>query len=110
MISDKTGESDTTLYVGEEMKTITKDERLKEQYNVEQTEVGGRAAVNLTAKSGEHSATVVADSSGVLPESIVYTEEGSRVKITFTSITGHKDSLPRFDRAKYAGYEVIDMR
>lgn len=84
--------------------------RLKEQYNVEQTEVGGCAAVNLTAKSGEHSATVVADSSGVLPESIVYTEEGSSVKITFTSITGHKDSLPRFDRAKYAGYEVIDMR
>ena len=34
MISDKTGESDTTLYVGEEMKTITKDERLKEQYKL----------------------------------------------------------------------------
>ena len=84
--------------------------RLKEQYNVEQTVVDGRAAVNLTAKGGDHSATVVADSSGVLPESIIYVQDGGVMKITFTTIAAHKESLPRFDRDKYVQYEVIDMR
>ena len=84
--------------------------RLKEQYSISPSSVGGRAAVNLKSKEGEDSAVVVADSSGVLPGRIEYSHSGSVVSITFSSIASYKDSLPTFDRSKYAAYEVVDMR
>lgn len=84
--------------------------RLKEQYNVSQSVVDGRATARLESKDGAESAVVVADSSGKLPESIVYSQSESFVKITFTSIAASRESVPRFDRSKYAQYELVDMR
>lgn len=84
--------------------------RLKEQYNVSQSVVDGRATARLESKDGAQSAVVVADSSGKLPESIVYSQSESFVKITFTSIAASSESVPRFDRSKYAQYELVDMR
>lgn len=84
--------------------------RLKEQYNVSQSVVDGRATARLESKDGAQSAVVVADSSGKLPESILYSQSESFVKITFTSIAASSESVPRFDRSKYAQYELVDMR
>ena len=53
---------------------------------------------------------MVADSTGALPKKIVYSDSGTELTITFTTIHATNAPLPRFDAAKYAEYEVIDMR
>lgn len=54
--------------------------------------------------------TVEADASGRFPKRILYHSGGSTLAIELLSVGSSAEPLPRYDRASYAGYEVIDFR
>ena len=73
--------------------------------------IDARAAVKLTARNGDSGRIVaVADKSGNLPQMIVYAYDDTRMTIVLDSISTLADGIPRFDRTKYADFELIDMR
>ena len=79
----------------------------------EQTDItiDARSAVKLTPRNGDSSRiVVVADKSGKLPQMIVYAYDSERMTIVLDSITPVAGGIPRFDRTKYADFELIDMR
>ena len=73
----------------------------------------GRRAVRLTPKEGamiSETITIEADKSGELPARIIYTADGGSIIIEVKSVERCPAGMPRFDVAKYAGYECVDMR
>lgn len=44
------------------------------------------------------------------PQSVSYRFDGERIGIEIRSVTAEKETLKPFDKARYAGYELIDFR
>ena len=84
---------------------------LARDYEQTNITIDARAAVKLTARNGDSGRIVaVADKSGNLPQMIVYAYDDTRMTIVLDSISTLADGIPRFDRTKYADFELIDMR
>ncbi|MBR2962348.1 MAG: hypothetical protein IKC42_04925 [Alistipes sp.] len=84
---------------------------LARDFDVEEV-AGNRKIVELKERgrdSGDR-ITVEADSDGRLPKRILYRSGGSTLSIELVSATTYAKSLPRYDGALYAGYEVVDFR
>ena len=86
-------------------------ESLKSQFNVSDSIASGVKMVKLTPKEGSgESIDIYADGSGELPRRIVYNFANGSITILLTSIKPYVGTLPLFEQARYAEYEVIDMR
>lgn len=86
---------------------------LAAHYNAADTIEAGAKAVRLTPKQGGaagESIVIKAQPLGRLPESITYNYDAATMTINLLKIASWQGELPRFDMAKYAQYELIDMR
>ncbi len=76
-------------------------------------ESGGEAVVRLTPRAGQKglsALTLTLDAAKSEPLVLEYDFDGDRIRIRLQGVAARKSPLPRFDRARYADYEVIDFR
>ncbi len=76
-------------------------------------ESGGEAVVRLTPRAGQRglsALTLTLDAAKSEPLVLEYDFDGDRIRIRLQGVAARKSPLPRFDRARYADYEVIDFR
>lgn len=84
---------------------------LARDFDAAPTTVEGCKAVRLTPKQGgAESIVVVADSSGKLPQRIVYYYDTAAMVVTLQQVSKYSGKLPAFDPSKYADFELVDMR
>lgn len=73
----------------------------------------GTAQIRLDPVSGGAApvgvVTVTLDTATRLPRSLVYDYDGERIAVEIVRTTPGA-TLPRFDRSRYPGYEIIDFR
>ncbi len=84
---------------------------LARDFEQREVSIDSRRAVRLSERNGgAGDMLVVADKNGTLPQMIVYIYGEERMTIVLDSIESLATGIPRFDRSKYADFEVIDMR
>lgn len=84
---------------------------LARDFEQREVSIDSRRAVRLSERNGgAGDMLVVADKNGTLPQMIVYIYGEERMTIVLDSIESLAAGIPRFDRSKYADFEVIDMR
>ena len=84
---------------------------LARDYNQTEVTVDGRKTVKLVARNGNgDSIIVIADHSGKLPSQIIYLNEQLPMVVTLKSIKRVDSTISTFDKEKYPGFELIDMR
>ena len=84
---------------------------LARDFNQTDITIDTRKAVRLSAREGGvGDILVVADKDGKLPQMIVYIYDNARMTIVLDSIKTLAEGIPRFDRANYPDFELIDMR
>lgn len=84
---------------------------LARDFEQREVSIDSRRAVRLSERNGgAGDMLVVADKNGTLPQMIVYIYGEERMTIVLDSIESLTAGIPRFDRSKYADFEVIDMR
>ena len=84
---------------------------LARDYNQTESTVDGRKTVKLDARNGNgDSIIVIADGSGKLPSQILYLNSQMPMVVTLKSIKRSTSSVATFDKEKYPGFELIDMR
>lgn len=73
-------------------------------------ESGGRAVVRLNSVPGiSGTVTVTLDTAAGRPLELLYDYDGEQISVAIVRIVADV-ALPKFDPARYAGYEVIDFR
>ena len=73
----------------------------------------GVQSITLVPKaesSVRESVRVVVAKDGKFPKSITYNTESGAIEVRLLGVDSAKEGVPRFDKAKYEGYEVIDFR
>ena len=84
---------------------------LARDYNQTESTVDGRKTVKLDARNGNgDSIIVIADGSGKLPSQILYLNSQMPMVVTLKTIKRSTSSVATFDKEKYPGFELIDMR
>ncbi len=86
---------------------------LLEDFDSEVADGGGRTGVSLTPKPTSairETITVFVDADAGLPTEIVYGADSGCVSVRLLSVNPLAGDIPRFDAAKYEGYEVVDFR
>ena len=84
---------------------------LARDYNQTESTVDGRKTVKLDARNGNgDSIIVIADGGGKLPSQILYLNSQMPMVVTLKAIKRSTSSVATFDKEKYPGFELIDMR
>lgn len=84
-----------------------------EAFDASFVEEDGKRAVKLVPKepSAVHETVVVVpDASGELPSEIIYSSGSGSVRLKLVEIKRSETDIPRFDRARYGGYDVVEFR
>lgn len=85
-----------------------------EEYDFTASDAGpGRVEVVLLPrrpKSAVERIRVEMDAASALPSSVTYEVDGDRIRIDILSVRKSERQLPRFEGARYAGFETIDFR
>ncbi len=86
---------------------------LLEDFDSATVEQGGRTCVVLSPKSSSsmrETIVVIVDGRGEYPSEIVYGSEAGSVAVKLLSVARMSGDIPRFDAARYDGYETVDFR
>lgn len=86
---------------------------LLEDFDSSTVAEGGRTCVVLVPKSSSairDTIKVYADADGGVPTEIVYGTYGGSVTVRLLSVKPMSGGIPRFDAARYEGYETVDFR
>lgn len=86
---------------------------LLEDFESATVEQGGRTCVVLSPKPASpmrETIVVIVDDKGEYPSEIVYASEAGNVAVKLLSVARMSGDIPRFDAARYEGYETVDFR
>lgn len=86
---------------------------LLEDFDSAATTEGGRTCVVLSPKpesAMRETIAVFVDADGKYPTEIVYGTDAGNVAVRLLSVKAMAGDIPRFDAAKYGGYETVDFR
>ena len=83
---------------------------VKNEYNIEECEVDGRIAVRLTPKQSGETIYIITAIDGESISRIKYGAGENSAELEVTTTRRTPKTLPRFDKARYAGFELIDFR
>ncbi len=84
-----------------------------ESFDASFVDEGGRRAVKLVPKDPSavsETVFVIPDASGELPSEIIYSSGSGNIRLKLVEIRRSESDIPRFDKASYGGYEVVDFR
>jgi hypothetical protein len=84
--------------------------KFSSEYNIEETDMGGAAAVRLTPKRSGETICVVLSADGLGVAKVLYTSGQDRAEVQVLRCQKGGVSLPQFSKKRYSGYETIDFR
>ena len=83
---------------------------LKREYNIEECEVDGRVAVRLTPKQSGETIYIITTLDGEGISRIRYGAGDSAAELEVINSRRVAKPLPKFDKERYKGFELIDFR
>lgn len=98
------------LYERELMNPLNGFASVKADYNIEEVQVEGRVAVRLTPKRTGDTIYIITAADGESIETIRYGVGGASAEVVVEKMRKSHESLPRFDKERYKGFELIDFR
>lgn len=98
------------LYERELMNPLNGFASVKADYNIEEVQVEGKVAVRLTPKHTGDTIYIITETDGESIQSILYGVGGASAEVVVEKTRKSHESLPRFDKERYKGFELIDFR
>ena len=98
------------LYERELLNPLNGFASVKADYNIEECDVEGRVAVRLTPKSKGDIIYIITAADGESIHSIRYGVGSATVVVEVQKTQKSNEQLPRFDKERYKGFELIDFR
>lgn len=83
---------------------------VRADYNIEECEINGRIAVRLTPKSAGETIYIITGVDGQSISSVRYGTGTSSAEVIIQGVRKSRESLPKFDKERYKGFEIVDFR
>lgn len=98
------------LYEQELLSTLNGLVNVGKDYDVVESDVEGRQALCLTSKKGGDTLYIILSIDGESIESILYGAGEGAMSIELSRAKKSVVTLPKFDKSRYEGFEIIDFR
>lgn len=83
---------------------------VRANYAIEEYEEGGRVGVRLTPKRSGESVRIVTSADGESISKVQYGNGKGSAEVEVVSMRRAGEPLPKFDKERYKGFELIDFR